>query len=77
MAVGSGHEPGRLLVASEDKRYPRALAQRLDEVKVLVTGIPEDVLDAFTFQRADKQFGSVHAIVSSRANGAGAIKRSL
>ena len=50
--VGRGHEAGRLLVAGDDE-FDRGIAQRFDDVEVLLPGHAEDALDALVFQRGD------------------------
>jgi hypothetical protein len=55
-ADGRGHEGGRLLVPGEDQLDAR-LAQRLEDVQVLLARYPENALHPFVLKRADQQVG--------------------
>src|SRR5690606_33765011 len=59
-----GHERRRLLVPDEDVP-DRRVPQRVDEADVLLTGYPEDVLDALLLETADEKLsgGVGHVIL--------------
>ena len=57
--VGGGHEAGRLLVARNDEANAR-LAQRLEQVQVLLAGNAEDVLDPLGFEGPDEEITGLH-----------------
>ena len=60
-AVRRRHEGRRLFVAGHHQLDRRA-AQRFDEIEVLLSGNPEDLLHAFVFQRGHQQLGTIHRV---------------
>ena len=57
-AVGRGHEAGRLLVTC-DHQLDLRMAQRLDDVEVLLARDAEDAFDAFVLECRDEQVRSL------------------
>jgi len=67
-ADGGGHEACTLLVTGEDQ-LDVGVAQGLQEVQILLTGHPEDILHPFVFQALDQEITGFHGHESPHTNG--------